>query len=81
MFPLLRSCKHRQELRPQECRFAGESRAEPSSLSIRNKRLNLATRSLRQPEPVFKWPAPTATVRSAMVVSSVSPERCEMKQR
>ena len=57
------------------------NRAEaPSCRSIRNNWLNLATRSLRQPEPVLRCPAPTATVRSAIVVSSVSPERCEMKQ-
>ena len=36
-------------------------------------------RSLRQPEPVFNCPALTATVKSAIVESSVSPERCETK--
>jgi hypothetical protein len=37
-------------------------------------------RSKRQPEPVFKCPAPAATVRSARNASSVCPERCDMKQ-
>ena len=31
--------------------------------------------------PVLIWPQPVATARSAMVVSSVSPERCEMTLR
>ena len=57
------------------------NRAEASSYhSIRNNWLNFATRSLRQPEPVLRCPATTATVRPAIVVSSVSPERWEMKQ-
>ncbi len=38
----------------------------------------MATRSERHSEPVLIWPAPVATARSAMVVSSVSPERCEI---
>jgi hypothetical protein len=38
----------------------------------------LATRSVRQSEPVLIWPALVATAMSAMVTSSVSPERCEM---
>ncbi len=52
-----------------------------SRSSIRRNWLNFATRSLRQPEPVLMWPAPVATVRSAMKVSSVSPDRWETKHR
>jgi len=40
--------------------------------------LYLATRSERQGAPVLIWPEFTATARSAMVVSSVSPERWEI---
>jgi hypothetical protein len=35
-------------------------------------------RSVREAEPVLICPALVATARSAMKVSSVSPERCEM---
>ena len=49
----------------------------PSSPSIRSSRLYLATRSERDGAPVLIWPVPIATTRSAIVVSSVSPERCE----
>src|SRR5437868_4098825 len=41
------------------------------------RRLYLATRSLRAGAPVLICPALVATTRSAMVVSSVSPERWE----
>ena len=44
---------------------------------MRRSRLYLATRSDRDGAPVLIWPVPIATTRSAMVVSSVSPERCE----
>ena len=37
----------------------------------------LATRSERDGAPVLIWPVPIATTRSAIVVSSVSPERCD----
>jgi len=40
--------------------------------------LYLATRSVREALPVLICPAPQATARSAMKVSSVSPERWEM---
>ena len=50
----------------------------PSEDSMRNKRLYLAVRSERDSDPVFIWPAFTATAMSAMVVSSVSPERCDI---
>ena len=45
---------------------------------MRSSWLYFATRSVRLAEPVLICPAPVATARSAMVVSSVSPERCEM---
>ena len=35
----------------------------------------MATRSDRAGAPVLIWPQPVATARSAIVVSSVSPER------
>ena len=38
----------------------------------------LATRSERAGAPVLIWPALVATAMSAIVVSSVSPERCEV---
>ena len=38
----------------------------------------MAMRSVRERLPVLIWPALVATARSAMKVSSVSPERCEM---
>ena len=42
---------------------------------MRSSWLYLATRSLRAGAPVLICPLPTATARSAMVVSSVSPDR------
>ena len=42
---------------------------------MRSSWLYLATRSLRAGAPVLIWPLPTATARSAIVVSSVSPLR------
>jgi len=38
--------------------------------------LYLAVRSPRQGAPVLIWPVPRPTTRSAMVVSSVSPDLC-----
>src|SRR5271157_2995806 len=52
--------------------------AEPSSSSMRRSWLYLLMRSVREPEPVLIWPAAVATARSAMKVSSDSPERWEM---
>src|SRR5918999_708860 len=49
----------------------------PRSSSIRTRRLYLAVRSPREGAPALIWPAPVATPRSAMVVSSVSPDRWE----
>src|SRR5262249_38972540 len=50
----------------------------PSCSSIRRSWLYFATRSLRAGAPVLIWPVPSATARSAIVASSVSPERCDM---
>src|SRR4051812_37666317 len=50
----------------------------PSCCSIRNSWLYLAVRSERASEPVLIWPQLVATARSAMVESSVSPERCDI---
>ena len=47
----------------------------PSAFSMRRRRLYFATRSLRQGAPVLIYGALVPTARSAMVVSSVSPER------
>jgi hypothetical protein len=44
---------------------------------MRSSWLYLATRSERHSEPVLIWVAVVATAISAMVVSSVSPERCD----
>ena len=52
--------------------------AGPSAASIRSSWLYFEVRSDRLAEPVLIWPAHVATARSAIVVSSVSPERCEM---
>src|SRR6185437_6909179 len=69
-----RELAHRTEsaLRP------GKRARGPSSSSMRSNWLYLATRSVRLAEPVLIWPALVATARSAMKVSSVSPERWEM---
>ena len=53
----------------------GYSAMSPSSSSMRSSWLYLATRSVRLGAPVLIWPALRATEMSAMVVSSVSPER------
>src|SRR5581483_10094329 len=50
----------------------------PSSSSIRSSWLYFATRSVREGAAVLICPTPVATARSAIVVSSVSPERCDM---
>src|ERR1700740_1783119 len=56
----------------------GNFAAVPSSSSMRRSWLYLATRSVRDIEPVLIWPALVATARSAMNVSSLSPDRWEM---
>ena len=53
----------------------------PSASSMRSSWLYLAMRSLRDAEPVLICPAAVPTARSAMVASSVSPERCEITLR
>ena len=53
----------------------GYSASVPSASSMRRSWLYLATRSDREGAPVLIWPQPVATARSAIVVSSVSPER------
>ena len=64
------------------CRTAlpvpGKLADSPRSSSMRSSWLYLATRSERAGAPVLICPALTATARSAIVVSSVSPERCEI---
>ena len=68
-------------------RFSGEARCvvrpantaeEPSSSSMRSSWLYLQIRSVRLAEPVLICPADVPTARSAIVESSVSPDRCEM---
>lgn len=49
--------------------------ADPASMN--SSRLSLATRSERHSEPALIRMALVATARSAMAVSSVSPERCD----
>src|ERR1700754_2055931 len=56
----------------------GNSASAPSASSIRSSWLYFATRSDRDGAPVLIWPQPVATARSAIVVSSVSPERCDI---
>src|SRR5581483_10749319 len=51
---------------------------DPSCSSMRSSWLYLATRSERAGAPVLIWPVPSATARSAIVESSVSPDRCDM---
>lgn len=51
--------------------------ADRDEAAIWMRRLYLATRSPRAGAPVFSWPQPVATARSAMKVSGVSPERWE----
>src|SRR5215207_3436986 len=52
--------------------------ASSRSSSMRSSRLYLATRSERAGAPALIWPQLVATARSAIVVSSVSPERCDI---
>ena len=58
-------------------RRPGRRPSSPSSSAIRSSRLYFAVRSPRTGAPVLIWPAPRATARSAMIGSSVSPERSE----
>ena len=70
---LLMSAAHGRERRA--ARNAADS---PRSSSMRSSWLYLATRSERAGAPVLIWPQLVATARSAIVVSSVSPERCDI---
>ena len=75
-----RRCSHRSEV--SGARGEGDpardtSPRSPSSSSIRSSWLYFAMRSVRDGEPVLIWPAFVATAMSAIVASSVSPERWE----
>ena len=56
----------------------GYNARSPSSPSIRSSWLYFAVRSERAGAPVLIWPVPSATARSAIVASSVSPERWDI---
>ena len=45
---------------------------------MRSSWLYFAMRSERDSDPVLIWPALVPTAMSAMMLSSVSPERCEI---
>jgi hypothetical protein len=53
----------------------------PRDLSISSSLLYFAIRSLRHADPVLIWPPPMATAKSAMKLSSVSPDRWEITKR
>ena len=55
--------------------FPGYTALAPSSSSILSNWLYFATRSDLEGAPVLIWQVLSATARSAIVVSSVSPER------
>ena len=60
--------------------FAGinlEDISAPRCFYIEERLKEEASRSERATEPTLIWPAPVATAKSAIVVSSVSPERAE----
>ena len=59
----------------------GYTAEAPSCSSMRRSWLYLATRSERQGAPVLICPAFVATAMSAIVASSVSPERCEITEQ
>ncbi len=61
-----------------ETTFYPNTAAAPNCSSILNNWLYFATRSDRDGAPVLICPQLVATAKSAMVVSSVSPERCDM---
>src|SRR4051812_41669007 len=78
-----RAAVHPAHQRPASCRMAERPAyfaAPPSSSSMRSNWLYFATRSVRLAEPVLIWPALVATARSAIVTSSVSPDRCDTMQ-
>ena len=59
----------------------GSSRRRRAASSMRSSWLYFATRSERDGAPVLICPQPVATARSAIVTSSVSPERCDITAR
>jgi hypothetical protein len=72
--------EHEPHHRPISVSFGGK-RPDPQAANFhsvahrsRRNRLNLGTRSLRQPDSVLMCPAPVATVRSPMNVTSASPD-------
>jgi Family of unknown function (DUF6152) len=72
--PSLNSSNHSRNQRNSRLNFAWS----PSSSLMRRSWLYFATRSVRDMEPVLIWPALVATARSAINVSSLSPERWEI---
>src|SRR5215472_2366422 len=68
----------RSYFRPRSAVAPAYFACEPNSSSMRISWLYFAVRSERESEPVLIWPQFVATARSAIVVSSVSPERCDM---
>ena len=64
-----------QEVHILKTFFPGKIAFLPRTSSMRNSWLYLATRSVRESDPVLICPTPLPTAKSAMVVSSVSPER------
>ena len=56
----------------------GYTALSPSCSSLRSSWLYLAIRSERDIAPDLIWPDYVATAMSAMVESSVSPERCDV---
>src|SRR5262249_32836536 len=77
------------EIRPTKSGLLGHSNqrggrqrvkgaGSPRSSSMRRQWVYLASRSPRATRPVLIFPAPVATARSAIVLSSVSPLRAEI---
>src|SRR5579863_2106595 len=64
-----------QPPQPRNTERPGNSASAPSCSSMRSSWLYFAVRSERQGAPVLICPQPVATARSAIVTSSVSPER------
>ena len=62
-------------LMEKKASFPGYCATSKSSSSMRSSWLYFATRSEREGAPVFIWQVLSATARSAIVVSAVSPER------
>jgi len=62
---------------PPERGAAGESRMPLQPLFNAEELVEFRYALAAAAEPVLMWPAPVATVRSAMKVSSVSPDRWE----